>query len=94
VAGGYDGWGIVVHNAAKMTFELPVRKRRRWRGGWGTLRGWAGVCQHVAVLGKVEDRIVDCFPAGGGVSYDTFAELCDVRAVPYGRTPVNRVSRR
>jgi SAM-dependent methyltransferase len=75
--------GIVTHNAGEMRFELPAAYAEALERGMGNPEGLAGVCQHVAMLGKVEDRIVDCFREGGGVSYDTFAELWDVRAVPY-----------
>jgi ubiquinone/menaquinone biosynthesis C-methylase UbiE len=33
------------------------------------------MCQHVARLGKVEDRIIDHFRGGGGVPYETYEEL-------------------
>src|SRR5690348_1331536 len=58
--------GIVTHNAGEMTFELPVAYSEALERGMGNPEGLAGVCQHVAMLGKVEDRIVDCFREGGG----------------------------
>jgi SAM-dependent methyltransferase len=75
--------GIVVHDPAKMTFELPAAHAEALARGIGNPEGLAGVCQHVAMLGNVEDRIVGCFRRGGGVSYDAFAELWDARAEPY-----------
>ena len=66
--------GIVTHTAAGDDIRLPAAYAEALERGMGNPEGLAGVCQHVAMLGKVEDRIVDCFREGEGVSYDTFAD--------------------
>jgi SAM-dependent methyltransferase len=42
--------------------------------------------QYIAVLGQVEDRIVDCFRAGGGVGYEHFPRFHEVMAEDSGQT--------
>lgn len=67
--------GIVAHDPVKMTFELPPAYAMALSRGVGGPSGMAGMCQHVAMLGKVEDRIVDHFRRGGGLPYETYQEL-------------------
>lgn len=42
--------------------------------------------QYIGVLGQVEDRIVDCFRAGGGVAYEYFPRFHEVMAEDSGQT--------
>ncbi len=42
--------------------------------------------QYIATLGSVEDRIVDCFKNGGGVSYDEFNRFHEVMAEDSGQS--------
>lgn len=44
--------------------------------------------QYIAMLGQVEDQIVDCFRQGGGVSYDYFPRFHEVMAEDSGQTVV------
>ena len=44
--------------------------------------------QFVSVLGGVEDRIVECFTTGGGVSYDEYPRFHEVMAEESGQTVV------
>ena len=67
--------GIVAHDPVRMTFELPPAYAEALARGLGGDSSMAGMCQHVALLGKVEDRIVDHFRRGGGVPYETYEEL-------------------
>ena len=67
--------GIVAHDPVTMTFELPSAYAEALSRGLGGTSSIAGMCQHVAKLGKVEDRIVDHFRGGGGVPYETYEEL-------------------
>jgi SAM-dependent methyltransferase len=46
----------------------------------------AGFTQYLSVLGSVEDRIVECFENGGGVSYDEFPRFQAVMAEDSGQS--------
>ena len=49
---------------------------------------FASAMQWIAVLGGVEDRIVDCFHNGGGVGYDAFHRFHEVMAEESAQTVV------
>jgi len=64
--------GIVAHDPENMTFALPpdhAAALKRVVGGPGGAH-LGGLAQHVGVLAKMEDGIVDCFKQGGGLPYD------------------------
>ena len=63
--------GIVTHDPVTKSFELPAACAEALSRGLGGSDSIAGMYGHVAMLGKVEDRIVDHFRNGGGVSYAT-----------------------
>lgn len=42
--------------------------------------------QYISMLGQVEDRIVDCFRNGGGVSYEHYPRFHEVMAEDSGQT--------
>jgi len=67
--------GIVRHEGAAGTFELPPGYAAVLSRGLGRPESIAAMCQHVAMLGKVEDRITEHFRQGGGVPYDTYEQL-------------------
>jgi len=67
--------GIVRHDPAAGTFELPPGYAEALSRGLGRPESIAAMCQHVAMLGKVEDRITEHFRQGGGVPYDTYEQL-------------------
>ena len=67
--------GIVAHDPVMKTFELPSSYAEALSRGLGGASSVAGMCRNVAMLGKVEDRIVDHFRRGGGVPYETYEEL-------------------
>jgi 2-polyprenyl-3-methyl-5-hydroxy-6-metoxy-1,4-benzoquinol methylase len=46
----------------------------------------AAFAQYIAVLGSVEDDIVECFKKGGGVPYEKFARFHDVMAEDSGQS--------
>jgi SAM-dependent methyltransferase len=48
----------------------------------------AAFAQYTAVLGSVEDRIVDCFEKGGGVPYSAYDRFHEVMAEDSGQTVV------
>lgn len=70
--------GIVDYDPTTKTYRLPVEHA-------GFLTRVAGVdnmafmTQYVAVLGDVEDKIVDCFKNGGGVPYSDFGRFVEVQ---------------
>ncbi|HEY0705394.1 MAG TPA: class I SAM-dependent methyltransferase [Polyangia bacterium] len=47
---------------------------------------FAAFMQYIALLGGVEDQIVDCFRNGGGVPYSAFARFHEVMAEDSGQT--------
>jgi len=67
--------GIVRPEGAAGTFELPPGYAEALSRGLGRPESIAAMCQHVAMLGKVEDRITEHFRQGGGVPYDTYEQL-------------------
>lgn len=52
----------------------------------------ASVAQWIAVLGSVEDRVVDCFHNGGGVSYCCYDRFHEVMAEESAQTVVAALS--
>lgn len=48
----------------------------------------AAFTQYIAVLGGVEDRIVDCFKNGGGVPYSAYPRFHEVMAEDSGQTVI------
>lgn len=48
----------------------------------------AAFTQYIAVLGSVEDQIVDCFKKGGGVPYSQYKRFHEVMAEDSGQTVV------
>jgi ubiquinone/menaquinone biosynthesis C-methylase UbiE len=66
---------IVVHDPVANTFELPTAYAEALSRSLGGPASIAWTFQHVAMLGKVEDRIVDHFRHGGGVPYEAYEQL-------------------
>jgi ubiquinone/menaquinone biosynthesis C-methylase UbiE len=76
--------GIVVHDPVDSTFELPAAYAKALARGLGVDATLAGMCQHVAMLGKADNRIIECFRHGGGVRLETFEALWNEGSVePY-----------
>lgn len=46
----------------------------------------AAFAQYIAVLGSVEDRIVECFETGGGIPYSAFPRFQEVMAEDSGQS--------
>ena len=66
--------GIVDHDAAAETFELPA-ERAAWLTRAAGPDNLAMQAQYVALMALVEDQIVDCFHHGGGVPYSEFPKF-------------------
>jgi SAM-dependent methyltransferase len=79
--------GIVQFDPSLGTYELPPEHA-------GLLTrlavpiNFASAMQWIAVLGGVEDRIVDCFQNGGGVGYEAFHRFHEVMAEESAQTVV------
>ena len=48
----------------------------------------AGLTQYIAILGRVEDEILECFRSGGGVPYERFPRFHAVMAEDSGQSVV------
>jgi SAM-dependent methyltransferase len=62
---------IVEYNPAARTYRLPAAHAALLTRAAG-IRNMAMMAQPIALFGMVEDAIVECFRAGGGVPYDGF----------------------
>jgi SAM-dependent methyltransferase len=79
--------GIVTYDAERQRYALPpehaaLLTRRAAPNNLASAMQWA------AVLGAVEDRIVECFRHGGGVHYHDFPRFHDVMAEESAQTVV------
>jgi ubiquinone/menaquinone biosynthesis C-methylase UbiE len=66
--------GIVTHDASSMTFSLPPEHAVMVTRAAGP-NNFAAMTQFIALMGKVEGDIVECFRRGGGVPYASFPEF-------------------
>lgn len=79
--------GIVEFNPVDNTYRLPAEHAARLTRA-AAPNNLAATTQWVAVLGSVEDRIVDCFARGGGVPYADYTRFHDVMAEESAQTTV------
>ena len=70
---------VVDYDASKGTYVLPAEHAASLTraAGPGNL---ANMAQFIALMGGVEDEIVDCFRAGGGVPYSHFPKFQQLMA--------------
>jgi 2-polyprenyl-3-methyl-5-hydroxy-6-metoxy-1,4-benzoquinol methylase len=78
---------IVNYDASAETYELPAEHAACLTRG-AVPANFAATMQWFSVLGGVEDRIVECFQRGGGVSYDEFHRFHEVMAEESAQTVV------
>jgi 2-polyprenyl-3-methyl-5-hydroxy-6-metoxy-1,4-benzoquinol methylase len=71
--------GVVEVEPSTLRYSLPA-EHAAFLTRAAAARNIAASTQYVAMLGSVEDEIVECFRQGGGVPYDRFARLHDVMA--------------
>ena len=77
--------GVVEVDPATVTFSLPPEHAASLTRAAGADN--IGVfTQYVALLGSVEDDIVECFKKGGGVPYERFPRFHDVMAEDSGQS--------
>ncbi len=77
--GGLASAGIITYQAQSQTYTLPAHHAAALTRAGG-VKNVAKVAQHVAVLGEVEQKIIDCFRSGGGLPYSEFPRFHAVRA--------------
>jgi SAM-dependent methyltransferase len=79
--------GILEYDPRARTFSLPA-EHAAFLTRASTPNNIAQVAQWAAVLGSVEDKIVDCFKQGGGLHYHCFCRFHDVMAEESAQTVV------
>jgi 2-polyprenyl-3-methyl-5-hydroxy-6-metoxy-1,4-benzoquinol methylase len=62
---------IVHYDPATRRYHLPPSHAACLTRG-APLGNLAVYAQHVALFGKIEDRVIDCFRTGGGMAYDEY----------------------
>ncbi len=77
--------GVVACDSAGTLFHLPEEHAVALTRA-AAADNMAVFAQYIAVLGGVEDRIVDCFHNGGGVPYDAFHRFHEVMAEDSGQS--------
>jgi 2-polyprenyl-3-methyl-5-hydroxy-6-metoxy-1,4-benzoquinol methylase len=78
---------IVNYDPADQTYELPAEHAALLTRS-ATPVNFASAMQWLAVLGSVEDKIVECFHKGGGVQYEAFHRFHEVMAEESAQTVV------
>jgi 2-polyprenyl-3-methyl-5-hydroxy-6-metoxy-1,4-benzoquinol methylase len=76
---------IVEYDPGPKTYELPA-EHAAFLTRDAAPDNVAAFTQYIAVLGSVEDKIVDCFENGGGVPYSEFPRFHDVMAEDSGQS--------
>jgi len=82
---------IVKFDPTDATYELPAEHAACLTRGAVPVN-FAATMQWLAVLGGVEDKIVDCFRHGGGVHYEKFHRFHEVMAEESAQTVVAALS--
>jgi ubiquinone/menaquinone biosynthesis C-methylase UbiE len=76
---------IIDYNPEKKTYRLPAEHAAYLTRKAGA-DNIAVFTQYAAVMGEVEDEILKCFKAGGGVPYEKFHRFHDVMAEDSGQS--------
>ncbi|MDQ8203001.1 class I SAM-dependent methyltransferase [Pelagicoccus sp. SDUM812003] len=79
---------IVEVDESGLFFHLPASHAAMLTEG-GEGECLAHLAQYFAVLGSVEDKIVDCFKHGGGVPYSAYPRFHEVMALDSRQSVVN-----
>ncbi len=82
---------IVNYDPVDRTYELPAGHAALLTRS-ATPVNFASAMQWLAVLGSVEDKIVECFHKGGGVHYEAFHRFHDVMAEESAQTVVAAIT--
>jgi ubiquinone/menaquinone biosynthesis C-methylase UbiE len=78
---------IIRYDADDKTYELPAEHAALLTRSAKPVN-FASAMQWLAVLGSVEDKIVECFRKGGGVHYEAFHRFHEVMAEESAQTVV------
>ena len=79
--------GIVDYDPVAKTYRLPA-EHAAFLSRAAASDNMATFFQHIAGLATVEDEIIGCFKAGGGVPYSAFGRFHEVMAEDSGQTIV------
>jgi hypothetical protein len=79
---------LIEYNAIDETYFLPP-EHTAFLTRAAAPNNMAAIAQYMAVLGSVEDQIVDCFYQGGGVPYSAFKRFHEVMAEDSEQTVVS-----
>jgi len=79
--------GVVDYDPEHQTYSLPAEHASLLTRA-AAPDNFAGMMQWFAVLGQVEDKIVDCFRHGGGVHYGSYCRFHQVMAEESAQTVV------
>jgi 2-polyprenyl-3-methyl-5-hydroxy-6-metoxy-1,4-benzoquinol methylase len=77
--GGLVTARVVDYDPAQKTYQLPA-EHSAFMTRAASPNNIAAFLQYVAVLGTVEDKIVECFKQGGGLPYSEFPRFHEVMA--------------
>jgi SAM-dependent methyltransferase len=83
--------GVVEYDAAAKTYRLPP-EHAAWLTRDASPNNMAGSMQWVAVLGYVEDQVLDAFRHGKGVPYSAYNRFHEVMAEESAQTVVAGLS--
>lgn len=82
--------GIVVYDPKQGTYTLPM-EHAAFLTRAASPNNIAASAQFIAVLGAVEDGIVECFKKGGGLPYSAYKDFHAVMADESSQTVVSRL---
>lgn len=82
--------GIVVHDAQARTYALPPEHAASLTRG-APLGNLAVYAQHVALMGAMQDRILEAFETGDGVRYEEYPHFHHVMAEDSGQTVTDQL---
>jgi Rv2258c-like winged HTH domain len=81
--------GVVEVDPSSRSFSLPT-EHAAFVTRAAAADNMAVFTQYISLLGGVEDAIVDCFKAGGGVPYESFPRFHEVMAEDSGQSVLPR----
>lgn len=77
--------GIATYDPVSRTYQLP-REHAASLTRDAPLGNLAVYAQHVAIMGAVQDRVLECFETGDGLGYDEYPHFHHVMAEDSGQT--------
>ena len=75
---------VIEYDPAQKTYYLPA-EHAEWLTRSAGVQNMAFQEQYIVMLADVQEKIVDCFSKGGGVSYASFPDYFDFVAIPLRR---------